>query len=206
MPASPAPPHALAAQFFLLRHGQSEANVQGLIASSAAEAYEGYGLTDLGRAQVRASVRGEVEAGRLTHACHLVSSALLRARQSADEAAAVLGTSIRVDARLNERGFGELELTSDTQYARVWAEDRMNSAHARWGVESVESILRRVTELVRSLAASDPAGRFLLCTHGDVASVLLCTTGGHALTDHRDVGALGNAEVRPFDARNLLAR
>lgn len=181
---------------YLLRHGQSEANVRNLIASSPAAAGEAFGLTDTGRSQVRVSVMAALADGTLPSTCRIISSPLLRARETASIAADVLGTSVILDARLAERGFGEFELGSDQHYERVWIEDRANPAHESWGVESVTSILDRVATLLRELHVSDGADAFLLCTHGDVASVLLCATHGVSLTQHREVGAMANGEVR----------
>ena len=189
--------------FCLLRHGQSEANVQGLIASSPAAAYEGFGLTAVGRSQVRTSLLAALDAGILPRNCHVVSSPLLRARESAAIAADVLGTTVRVDPRLAERGFGEFELGPDVQYERVWTADRSDPAHETWGVESTKSILERVTALLRDLHESDSTGTFLLCTHGDVASVTLCATQGLSLSQHREVGAMGNGEVRRLAVHEL---
>ncbi|MEP6992239.1 MAG: histidine phosphatase family protein [bacterium] len=186
--------------FHLLRHGQSEANVRGLIASSDAAAREGFGLTVAGRQQVREQVLAARADGRLPAACQVISSPLLRARESAAIAAEVLGTTVRVDARLAERGFGELELSTDQHYERVWAADRADPAHEAWGVESTAAILARVAPLLAELQA-DADGAYVLCTHGDVASVLLCAAGGLALTSHRDVGAMTNGEVRSLAPR-----
>jgi broad specificity phosphatase PhoE len=189
--------------FYLLRHGQSEANVQGLIASGLAAAREGFGLTALGRAQVRDAVIAAREAALLPQSCHVISSPLLRARESAALAADVLGTTVRIDPRLAERGFGQFELASDDHYERVWQEDRADPAHEKWGVESTSAILTRVTALLHELHQADEAGTFLLCTHGDVASVLLCASNGLSLSQHRDVGAMGNGEVRPLPEHTL---
>lgn len=190
-------------RFYLLRHGQSEANVRGLIASSPAAAYEGFGLTDVGRTQVRTSLLAALDAGTLPRMCHVVSSPLLRARESAAIAADVLDTTVHVDPRLAERRFGELELLSDEHYERVWSKDRADPGHESWGVESARSILVRVSELLRDLHASDTAGAFLLCTHGDVASVLLCAAQGLSLSEHRTVGAMANGEVRRLHPHEL---
>lgn len=184
--------------FCLLRHGQSDANVQRLIASSLAAASEAFGLTATGRAQVRATVIAARAAGMLPETCHVISSPLLRARESAAIAAEVLGTTVRVDPRLAERGFGQFELASDEHYEQVWSEDRADPAHEKWGVESVTAILGRVAPLIRELQEAERAGTFVLCTHGDVASVLLCAAHGWALSQHRDVGAMANGEVRPL--------
>jgi broad specificity phosphatase PhoE len=182
--------------FWLLRHGQSEANVQKLIVSSPTAATEAFGLTAVGRTQVRESVIAARAAGILPQTCRVISSPLLRARESADIAAEVLGTTVRVDSRLAERGFGQFELTSDEHYEQVWSEDRVDPAHEKWGVESATALAERVASLIRELQEADSAGTFVLCTHGDVASVLLCAAQGSALSQHREVGAMANGEVR----------
>jgi broad specificity phosphatase PhoE len=183
-------------RIFLLRHGQSVANVQRVIASSLGAASESYGLTPDGRAQVRRSVGAARATGLLPETIHLLSSPLLRARESAAIAAELSGVTVCIDARLVERAFGAFELTSDENYEQVWSADREDPNHVKWGVESAESILRRGTELLHDLQRSDPIGTFVLCTHGDVASVLLCAARGVALSQHREVGAMANGELR----------
>jgi probable phosphoglycerate mutase len=194
---APLPPPDFA-RFLVLRHGQSEANVQGLIASAPAVAVTRFGLTEEGRAQVRRSVRAAVDAGVVPAGCRLVSSPLRRARESAEVAAAELGVPFTVDDRLRERAFGELDLGPDTAYDGVWANDREDPGHVRWGVESVQALQARVLGLLRELSQGPMSGPVLLCTHGDVASVLICSALGGSLCDHRLVGTMGNAEVRPL--------
>src|SRR5688572_13543099 len=93
-------------RLFLLRHGQSAANVQRVIVSSLAAASESFGLTPTGREQVRRSVSEARAAGILPKTIQLVSSPLLRARESAAIAAELSGVTVRIDARLVERAFG----------------------------------------------------------------------------------------------------
>src|SRR3954453_19990023 len=156
--------------FSLLRHGQSDANVQRLIASSPTVAADAFGLTAQGRDQVRTSVAAARDAGILAPDCRVISSPLLRARESAAIAAELLGTTVRVDHRLIERGFGELELSTDEHYDAEWAAERADPRHERWGVESVTGILARVSSLLAELRAAEHDATFVLCTHGDVAS------------------------------------
>lgn len=190
---------------FLLRHGESDANVRRLIASSRANAAEALGLTPVGREQVRRSVYSARAAGLLPAASHVVSSPLLRARESAAIAAEVLGSVVRIDDRLIERGFGDFELMSDAHYEQVWLADHTDPAHTAGGVESVLSILARVSALLRELEREAPDESVLLCTHGDVASVLLCATMGRPLNDHREVGAMHNGEVRALALEPAVA-
>jgi probable phosphoglycerate mutase len=189
-------PADVVSRLYLLRHGQSVANVQRLIVSSPAAATESYGLTTTGREQVLRSVTEARASGVLSGRVHLLSSPLLRARESASIAGELLGVDVRVDPRLAERGFGELELKSDDRYEQVWAADREDPLHVRWGVESTSAILTRVAALLRDLQRVDADGVFLLCTHGDVASVSLCAARGVALSQHREVGAMATGEIK----------
>lgn len=180
--------------YVLLRHGHSEANQQGLIASTPAHAAHAFGLTPGGRRQVEDSVTTARDRGILVGNCRIVSSPLRRARETAAMASALLGASVAIDARLVERGFGTLELGSDHQYPRVWERDLLDPDHQEWGVESVRSVAQRTALLLLELDAAAVGGRFLLCTHGDVASVMLAMVAGAPLGEHRQVGALGTGE------------
>ena len=187
-------------RFFFLRHGESSANVAGLIASAPANAAAAYGLTPRGRDQVRRAVENARAAGELAGVQLVFSSPLLRALESASIAAEVLGAEIHVDPRLIERGFGSLELSSDHNYEQVWGADRIDPTHEQWGVESVASVLARVHGLFVEREAEAQPGPLLLCTHGDVASVALCAGYGQPIGTHRDVGALANGEIRGLPA------
>ncbi|MGH7653653.1 MAG: histidine phosphatase family protein [Gemmatimonadaceae bacterium] len=190
---------------FVLRHGQSAANVAGVIASSLANAGDAFGLTPTGCDQVRRSVVEAQESGLVSASTRVVTSPLLRARETAAIAAELLGTTVRVDERLIERGFGSLELSPDTQYDPVWLADRADPAHQQWGVESVVSILDRVSALLLELDGAPRDETIVLCTHGDVAAILLCAAMGHPVSQHRDVGALGNGELRALAGAAAIA-
>ncbi len=139
--------------------------------------------------------------GTLESPILLVSSPLLRARESVDVAAEVLGVSPTIDARLSERRFGDFELEPDDRYERVWAEDRLDATHRSWGVESVVEVLMRAGPVVDELTLDERAATAILCTHGDVASALLCASLGLPLEQHREVGALETGALRELTGR-----
>jgi broad specificity phosphatase PhoE len=174
----------------LLRHGRSLANEKGLIVSRLEHAGEAYGLTPQGYEQVVRSVEQAQAEGSLPPPVVVVSSPLLRARESAEVAARLLGTQVSVDSRLTERDFGELELGADTLYEKVWAADAGDPTHRRWGVESLVDVLRRGGAVVAQMNTAVPDATVVLCTHGDVASTLLCASKGASLGLHRRVGTL----------------
>ena len=181
---------------YLLRHGRSLANEKGLIVSHPSHATDAYGLTPVGREQVALSVAQAGAEGSLPPPVVIVSSPLLRARESAEVAAELLGARMSVDARLTERDFGELELGTDGLYGQVWEADSADPTHRRWGVESVADVLRRAGAVVEGLSREEPGATVVLCTHGDVASALLCASKRASLGLHRQVGALETGSLR----------
>jgi probable phosphoglycerate mutase len=191
-------------RFFLLRHGRSVANELGLIASHAVHAGDAYGLTPEGRGQVERSVQAAIADGSLIAPTVVVASPLQRGRESAAVAASLVGVYPVIDPRLTERGFGDLDLGPDDAYAQVWEADRADPAHTRWGVESVHQVLRRAAGVVAALADGSPHGSVLLCTHGDVASVLLCAARGAPMGHHRDDGDLDTGGLREIPAIDRL--
>lgn len=188
-------------RLFLLRHGRSLANEQRRIASTPANAREAFGLVPIGRNQVLRSLKDAQEAGLLEPPVSLLSSPLLRARESIAVAEARFGASSRVDPRLSERDFGEFELKPDDHYEQVWARDRIDPTHRSWGVESVVDVLGRASAVADEYAGPGGSGTVILCTHGDVASILLCAALGAPLEQHREVGGLETGELRELTWR-----
>jgi len=87
-------------RLLLIRHGQSEANARGII-----QGRREYGLTSLGREQA-ARVAARLAAG--SRPVRLLSSPLLRARQTADIIAQALGLSVEEEPGLLEYDVGAI--------------------------------------------------------------------------------------------------
>jgi probable phosphoglycerate mutase len=90
----------LTRNFYFLRHGETQSNVCSTVAGSTDVL-----LTELGHAQARAA------AVKLEHhgVTAIYSSALRRARDTADYVARALGVSLTVIPELAERRWGDLE-------------------------------------------------------------------------------------------------
>jgi probable phosphoglycerate mutase len=162
-----------------------------------ANAGSGFGLTDEGRAQVRTNL--EQARGLMSGPVSVLSSPLLRARETAEVAAELFGTRVHVDDRLIERGFGDFEMDSDDRYEEVWEIDRRDPTHRTWNVESVVEVLTRLRRLRDELRADPFEGAVILVTHGDVASTLICASSGAPLSQHREVGGLATGQIRALD-------
>jgi broad specificity phosphatase PhoE len=120
--------NALRNRWFALRHGWSEANALGIIVSLPERGVPGFGLSEKGRLQVRASCRPERLAalGLTREATLVLSSDFRRARETAELLCELNGLAPPViEPRLRERSFGELELGPSTGYETIWARDRV---------------------------------------------------------------------------------
>ena len=159
---------SLSYDYYCLRHGQSLANVAGVISSDPTQACIQHGLSDEGWSQAEAAAETVVsEAARIGADCvAIVSSDLRRAWQTASALrAGLLAAGIRVwpesgglpleERALRERSFGELSGQSDKLYADVWVEDAKSATHETFGCESVLSVQERGRGVVERLERRD---------------------------------------------------
>jgi broad specificity phosphatase PhoE len=181
-------------RFSVMRHGQSKANVAGIIVSRIENDRRGdYGLSELGRQQSLAAARGCGLPGDTV----ICSSDFSRARQTGEIVRAHLGArEVVVAAALRERYFGEWEGSSADNYARVWAADETNPGQAGGNVEPVTAVLDRTTAFVVDLERRYSGHDILLVSHGDTLRIL---QAGFLRTDpsrHRSLPDLATAEIR----------
>jgi glucosyl-3-phosphoglycerate phosphatase len=184
-------------RYFIQRHGKSEANLLGIILSDPAEGVPKYGLTDEGKAQVRASAERALADGALGAETVIISSDFKRAIETARITQEVIGAGpIQLTERLRERSFGFHEGKSNERYQLVWDDDAKDPTHTIESVESVESVLERATSIILEQEEACEGKTFLLVSHGDTLQILQTafTTLGSA--KHRSLPHLETAEIR----------
>lgn len=160
------------APIILLRHGRSTANGAGVLAGRTA----GVGLDDTGIVQATALP------DRLRHCriARIVSSPVQRCRETVAPLAASLALDIEIDDRLTEVDYGAWsgrplsELRDDPLWATVQGHP---SGMTFPGGESMADVSARATGAVRHYAA-EGSGAVLLCSHGDVLSMILADALG----------------------------
>ncbi|MDD2807295.1 MAG: phosphoglycerate mutase family protein [Patescibacteria group bacterium] len=181
-------------RYFILRHGQSQANVAGIILSHPQNGLKGYGLTKGGKLQVEKSIRTNKVLDTHTE---IYSSDFIRAKETAQIVRRHLGAkAITYTVRLRERNFGGWEKTSDKNYHHVWLEDAKNSHHQLKGVESVAQVVNRVTKLILKLENKFKNKKILLVAHGDTLQILQTAFLNACPSTHRQVKHLEVAEIR----------
>ena len=180
-----------------MRHGHSIANQQGIIVSHPGNGLDRFGLSGLGREQVKQSLQnfGLLEVNTI-----IVSSDFCRARESAEIVNAQLDGvgSINLDSRLRERNFGELELTADSGYMDVWQQDAKDPDSQLRGVESVNQVMSRVTSVVTEYEDRYTSATILLVSHGDALQILQTAFARLDGSSHRQLLHLHTAQIRPL--------
>jgi broad specificity phosphatase PhoE len=184
----------LANTYSVMRHGQSRANVAGIIVSRIESDRRGdYGLSELGQAQALEAAR----ACGLSRDTVIYSSDFSRARQTAEIARAHLDApEVNLAPGLRERCFGGWEGSATDNYARVWAADEIDSDQAGTGVESAAAVLDRTTALIVDLERRYSGRHILLVSHGDTLQILQAGFLRLSPATHRRLPALRTAEIR----------
>lgn len=182
-------------RYFAMRHGHSIANEQGIIVSHPDNGCDRFGLSELGREQVKQSLQNF---GLFDVDTIIVSSDFSRARESAEIASGMLrgDGSINLELRLRERNFGELEWAPDSVYADVWQEDAENPDSQLRGVESVNQVMTRVTSVVAEYEDRFADATILLVSHGDALQILQTAFARMDGSSHRQLEHLHTAQIR----------
>lgn len=171
-----------ATRLLLVRHGETQWNVEGRI-----QGHVDTPLNPLGQTQARAL--GKRLLGERFDAVY--SSDLLRAYATARCAVGDTGRGIIREPRLRERHLGVLQgLTATEAVTRAPAAWQAYKGHdpaqALEGGESLPEFARRVTEFAEHLVRTHAGERLLLVTHGGVLDILYRHAAGMALALPRD--------------------
>ncbi len=193
-------------RYFAFRHGQSEANVVGIIVSDPVKgAGENFGLTGIGRIQVFNSVRQVQMDGLLDRQTIVYSSDFSRAKETAEIAKDILRAhGVFPEDRLRERYFGEFEGTSNSNYQKIWDCDEKDFRHQEFGVESAWKVYLRTTSLVLDLELTHCGKKFLLVSHGDTLQILQTFFVEQPVARHRSLAHLETAEIRELVFRPVF--
>ncbi len=174
-------PDNLKNTYYLLRHGQSWGNVEGVISSARSLATsEKHGLTSVGYEQGFNSAEdllkliketNEFEDGGNPKRVFFYSSPFARARQTAEacldglkknednknlanELNLDINEDLIIEDGLMERFFGRLDDAPIYEYAYVWPVDSFDPCHVAFDVESVAAVSTRLRETILNIENS----------------------------------------------------
>lgn len=165
-------------ELVVIRHGETRANAEGRYLGAL-----DMGLNETGWAQVGTLAQALSKGAQFQR---LLTSPLLRARQSADLISGELALPARIVPAFRERHVGVFEGLTQAEarvrYPELWA----RNITRRWaegppGGESLDAVIARVSSGLSVLADEAQDERVLLVAHGVVAKVIRAvTTNGFA--------------------------
>lgn len=148
--------------FFLVRHGEAECNVRGVM-SSAPETTV-YHLTDGGRHQAE-SVAQQLQ-GRGVGV--IFASPFTRTRETAEIIGAVLDVSVILEQRLEEVGGGIYNSGAIALFEAKYPKPESRLApDLDDGVESFSSVRKRLTEFLKDIEKDYGGKTVVVVSHGD---------------------------------------
>ncbi len=183
----------MAAELWLVRHGETDWNRQGL--------YQGQAdipLNETGLAQARETAAALARARQKFAAIY--ASPLMRARQTAEEGARRLGLEVRIEDRLREIHQGEWQ---GRNYAAVVAQFNLQpraEPMEMWqmrapGGESVAEVAVRMASAADAIARAHPGQAVLVFSHGLALATLVCQARGIPLSEvYAHIPANGQAD------------
>lgn len=168
-----------ASRLIMVRHGQTDANVDGSLSSLP----PGGPLTALGLAQAEAL--RERLAGEPIVSVH--ASEAIRAQQTAAPVAAAHGLDVQVVAGAQEVFVGDLEERSDEASREVFA-----AVYSAWwegdldacmpGGESARHVLDRFLPVIDAIVTAAPGDTAVLVSHGAAIRVAAAALLGEAIS------------------------
>ncbi len=187
-------PKKLKNRYFIIRHGESKANVKGILLSHPKEGTVSFGLSKKGKKQVKDSV---IKNNLLDSNIIIYSSDFLRAKETAEIIKRLLGIKkINLHKNLRERYFGKYDKTSLNNLTIIWEKDKLNPNHKYNDVESPKKVLKRTIQVINKLEKKFKDKKILLVSHGDVLQILQTSFLNKPPNKHRQIPHLETAEIR----------
>lgn len=200
-------------RIFLVRHGETQYAVERRLSGLAAVS-----LTQRGRAQAAALATQLTAAGCKPAQARLLSSPIVRARETASIIGDALQVVVETDERLRERDFGDWDGKTGTEIKARWPELVAKWRHDPAATcppngETAMALIERVTDFWGhevSRAAGD--GDLIVVSHSSPLQALLCLALGVPVAVapriHLHIGGMsqvrltdgGEAEVRYVNA------
>lgn len=148
--------------YCLVRHGEAETNVLGIVSSVGGKCE--YPLTERGKRAVRATA----EFLREEKPDFIVSSPILRARETAEIIRDALGIPLTIDGRLCEPSFGDFEETDYRVFLDFMREHGGRIAGApEFGVEGYTDLRERVKSFLEDVSETFSGKKVVIVSHGD---------------------------------------
>ena len=185
--------------YFIMRHGESESNSEGIIVSDPQIGCDKYGLTKKGQYQAAISVDRHKD----INFTKIFTSDFLRTYETASIVANLSGlTPPKIATELHERYFGRYDGLSADNYNLVWERDASLNHEFFESVESTNHVAKRAVSLLGKLEKKFKDEVILLVSHGDVLQILRTVFINIEPNQHRSLPHHETAEIMQLITKN----
>jgi len=211
------PPQQTNNHYLMVRHGESTANVRGLVVTDPSVGCSNYGLTQKGKDQAEQAALSVLQILKRynftsSNVC-VYHSDFKRTRETAELLGHHLALNLESDdgaqnklavissELLRERRFGELDQNDGTlSYETIWKYDKMDADHTKHGVESVHQTLTRIMQFIEETENQNNGKVIIIVSHGDICQIMQTWFEGVDPKYHHHLPYIQNAEVRDLTA------
>lgn len=184
-------------QYFMMRHGEADSNVEMIISSSPDNPHH---LTESGKKEVRASAK------TLPKVDLIITSPLVRTKETADLVAETLGLSkeqVVVDDRLSEINLSILNNKHITAYWKLLPTYEERFMKGPEGGESVLDVKRRIGELLYEIEEKYSGRTILFVTHEYPVWMMQSVVGGMGYKELVELKSVDNDFIKTGEVRKL---
>ncbi|NOZ87969.1 MAG: histidine phosphatase family protein [Deltaproteobacteria bacterium] len=180
---------AVIKEILLIRHGQTDFNVQRRFCGSTDIELNPRGIAETEALAKRLAAMQKTPGKEL---CYILSSPLLRARRTAEIVGCSIGMAVVTDLRLTELDHGELEgeIVEDTRRRNPEVLENFLQGDCKVplpGGESMEQVQTRAWNVVQELQSFAPGPRVALFTHQMVILTIVCKVLGLPVSAWRNM-------------------
>ena len=186
-------------RYILMRHGESENNVKNICSSDPNAAYH---LTEKGKSQVLAKERA---LGK-EHIDAIISSDILRAKESAEAVGALFGLKVLYDERLREVDVGMFEGRVTFEYNAIFPSPVSRFEKKAPGGETLTDVRTRAAEFFRECEEQFNGKTILVVSHEDLLWMLWSFAEGLSnieVVALKNPGFIKNTEIRELRYRDI---
>ncbi len=174
-------------EFFLMRHGQSEANAEDRFCGRHDSP-----LTDLGKQQAEATA----ENLRKENFDIILTSTLSRAKETGEIVGKKLGIKVESHEIFIERDFGDFEYMKKSEVVAKYPGTKLDRQETVPGGESISDVDKRVEEMIEFLRANYLGKKILLVSHNGIVRVMRRKLGMETVQSTIDNGMENGEYVR----------
>jgi len=159
-------------QYYMVRHGQSEANINNLLCNHLSSPSK---LTEQGICQAKEVAEKLADLLSARKKICLFSSPLTRAVQTAEHISKRLGVEYQVNTELRERCYGNWENTKITpeKIKAVSAHDIENPLHNFENIESLMEVTKRITTWITDFDSMHAGYSVIIVSHFNVIGMAI---------------------------------